>query len=160
MGKPTMMVDPYPDPAHPLPKPILFGGAALAIATVAIIAGARDTGMGVTHNPAVQPVASRTLTFADAPDGSLDVVDADRHRTVARVAPDTGGFIRAALRGLGRNRLQHGDAEAAPFRLALDRDNQLWLEDLATGQIIDLRAFGPTNAAAFAAFLSADEAPR
>lgn len=160
MSKSSLMVDPYPDPDHPLPKPILIGGAALALATIALIAGARGTGLGLSRNPDVPAIASRDLTFADGPDGSLDVFDAERHGEVARVPPETGGFIRAALRGLDRNRLQHGDREDAPFRLALDRDGRLWLKDLATSQLIDLRAFGPTNAAAFAAFLQPREAAR
>lgn len=160
MAKSSLLIDPYPDPAHPLPKPILFGGIALALATVALIAGARETGIGLTHNPDVPAVASRDLAFADGPDGSLDVFEATGHQEIARVPPETGGFIRAALRGLGRNRLQHGDREDAPFRLALDRDNRLWLKDLATGQLIDLRAFGPTNADAFAAFLKPEAGSR
>lgn len=160
MAKPSLMVDPYPDPSHPLPKPILFGGVALALATVALIAGARQTGIGLSRNPDAPAVASRDLAFADGPDGSLAVFEAADHRPVARVPPETGGFIRAALRGLDRNRLQHGDPEGAPFRLSLDRENRLWLKDLATGQLIDLNAFGPTNAEAFAVFLAPGEIAR
>lgn len=158
MARPSLMVDPYPDAEHPLPKPILFGAVALAIATILIIAGARDTGVGVSSTAESRRIASRDLSFADAPDGSLAVTDAGEHRIIARVAPETGGFIRAALRGLDRNRLRHSDPEDAPFRLTLDTTNHLWLQDLATGQRIDLRAFGPTNAEAFAAFLTAGAA--
>lgn len=160
MSKSSLMVDPYPDPDHPLPKPILVGAMALALATVALIAGARGTGVGLTRNPDGPAVASRDLTFADAPDGSLDVFDAAQHREIARVSPDTGGFVRATLRGLDRNRLLHSEREGAPFRLELDRDNRLWLKDLATGQTVDLRAFGPTNADAFAAFMNPGETSR
>jgi putative photosynthetic complex assembly protein len=89
--------------------------------------------------------ASRNAGAAAAGEGADAVA--------AVLAPGEDGFIRATLRGLARER-RRGDLGAeAPFRLASWPDGGLSLEDTATGRTLDLRAFGPTQAEAFARLL-------
>jgi len=101
----------------------------------------------------VAVVSERLLRFADRPDGSVVVTDARTGAAVARIGREGSGFIRGVMRGLARERRQHGIGAAPPFRLTLWRNNMLSLVDTATGRTIELDGFGPTNRAAFARFL-------
>ena len=74
---------------------------------------------------------------------------------MAVLPPGSNGFIRGVMRGLARERMLHGIDAAPPFRLIRWADGRLSLEDTATGRLIDLAAFGPTNAQAFARLLTA-----
>ncbi|GLR47748.1 photosynthetic complex assembly protein PuhC [Sphingomonas astaxanthinifaciens] len=100
------------------------------------------------------PVAERLLRFADSPDGKVLVSDASSGAEVAAIGTEGSGFIRGVMRGLARERHLAGDGAAAPFRLARWPDGALSLTDTATGRVIELGSFGPTNRAAFAAFLT------
>ncbi len=70
------------------------------------------------------------------------------------VAPETNGFLRGTLRALVRERRQYGVGDEVPFRLLRGADGSLILYDPAIGRRLDLRAFGPTNAGAFASLLN------
>lgn len=101
----------------------------------------------------VAPASERLLRFDDRSDGSVLVTDARTGAEIARIGRDGSGFIRGVMRGLARERRQHGIGAAPPFRLTLWRNNMLSLVDTATGRTIELDGFGPTNRAAFARFL-------
>jgi putative photosynthetic complex assembly protein len=105
-------------------------------------------------------LAEARLQFVDRPDGAVDVFSEGVSRRVATLAPGTNGFIRGVLRGMVRERrLRSVPADArSAFILRSRRDGSLSIEDSATGRAIDLRAFGPTNAGAFARLLAAAEA--
>ncbi len=62
--------------------------------------------------------------------------------------------MRATLRGLARERKRGGLGPETPFRLSTWADGGLRLEDPATGRALDMRAFGQTQAEAFARFVS------
>ena len=76
---------------------------------------------------------------------------------VERIAPGEAGFIRAMVRGLTRNRTRYGEPAVGAFRVSVERDGGVWLQDLGTKQNIDLRAFGPTQVQAIAQLLSAKD---
>lgn len=156
----AIALDPYPDPSHPLPRPIIIGGAALMIAVVVLCAGARATGVGVTTAPEPVTVASRDLVFKEADDGALTVSEAASGREVKAFAAGEGGFIRAMVRGLVRNRTRYGEPGVGDFRVSRSSDGGIWVQDLGTKQNIDLRAFGPTQVQAFAPLLETDGAER
>ena len=122
------------------------------------MAGAATARLWSVPDPAPQtPVAmARDLLFTDRDDGAVAVHD-PAGALVAILPPGTNGFVRGALRGLARER-RRGDAPiAAPFHLTEYIDGRLTLEDAATGRRLDLRAFGATNAGAFARLLTARE---
>ena len=134
----------------------------------ALIAVASMIGVALTGTAAVRlvrisrpspPVAAPAATaavdlrFADEADGSIQVTDARSGAPVSTLLPNTNGFVRGVMRGMARDRLARHIGEAPPFRLSRDGAGQLWLQDTATGRLIDLEAFGAGNRAAFAGFL-------
>ena len=66
-------------------------------------------------------------------------------------------IIRATMRGLARERIRSGIGSETPFKLTRWSDGTLSLLDETSGRRIDLDAFGPTNAGAFAQFFSPQE---
>jgi putative photosynthetic complex assembly protein len=100
-------------------------------------------------------LTSRDLIFLDDPKGGFVAFDVNENREIRHVLPGEGGFIRGVLRSLVRERRQNGIGKLEPFRLTAFADGRIQIQDLSTGRIIDLGAFGPTNAEAFASLLSA-----
>ncbi len=145
---------------RPIPRGVLIGAAVLIAATIALAAVARLTGVGSLRVVSSAAVESRDLRFTDQRDGSIVITDATTQAVISVAAPGTNGFIRGALRGLVRERRQHGIGAGPPFRLVRWADGRLTIEDPATGRVIDLVAFGPTNIAAFAVLLASEEGRR
>jgi putative photosynthetic complex assembly protein len=137
------------------PRALLFGLAGVVLASLAAVGFGASTGIGRVELPLADgpAVAQRDLRFDDRDDGGISVRDADDGSLVAAVEPATGGFLRATMRGLVRERKRQGIGPEMPFRLALGTDGRLVLADPATGRIVDLRAFGPTNHETFARLL-------
>ena len=94
------------------------------------------------------------MRFADRADGAVLVYDSQGDQVVDLVPPGSGGFVRGVLRALARERRLQGDGASTPFRLSRLADGRLTLEDLATGRLIDLKAFGHSNEGAFAQLLA------
>ena len=140
---------------EPFPRGALIATAAMLGVTLAGVAAVRIARLSGPVAPVTAPAATTAveLRFADASDGSIKVSDARSGAQVATVAPGTGGFVRGVMRGMARDRLARHIGEQPPFRLSRDGAGQLWLQDTATGRLIDLEAFGSGNRAAFAAFL-------
>ena len=146
----------------PVPKPALFkrlpgllvGCALLAALTIAII-GPAAVG-GPTAPPPSSIVAQRTLNFLDRADGA--VVVTENGKQVA-VFEGEQGFIRGILRSMARQRRGEGLSAAQPFHLVAWADGRITLDDTATGERIELEAFGPTNAAVFSTLLPTPASP-
>ena len=149
----------------PFPRGALIGAGLLIFASLSLVVGVRvgvlprDETMAKVHANAVAR-QSRTLVFADAAAGGIDVTDARNGAVVARIAPGEGGFIRGVMRGLAYHRSLKGAPAAAPFELSVLSDGALVLFDPQTERRIDLGAFGATNRAAFAAMLDAGASPQ
>ena len=153
-----MQASPGPTPTaarrDPFPRRVvLVAGLGLVLAIAGALAG-RIAGPDPTL-PTGRLLAARELTFRDLPDGSVGVQEAAGGAEIIRLEPGTNSFIRATLRGLVRERRMGELGPQAPFRLAAWNDGRLTLEDMATGRIIDIVAFGPTQTEAFARLLSA-----
>lgn len=148
------MSDPFR--GQPVPLAALLGAAALIGFSLLAVTTARITGVGASGRAAPSPaVEARDLRFEDRVDGAVLVYDGSGEDLVAVVEPGEGGFVRGVLRALARERRAHDAGQAAPFRLARRVDGRLTLEDMTTGRVIELVAFGPTNLDAFARLLSA-----
>jgi putative photosynthetic complex assembly protein len=152
------MSDPFAE--RPFPRGALLGAAALIGATLLAVTAARISDIGTTSLPAADAVASRTLHFEGRADGAVVALDADKNTTVQVYAPGTNGFVRGVLRGLARERRLNDVGAQPPFQLTRWSDGRLSLDDPATGRRIDLVAFGPTNAGAFAQLLTAPDPTR
>lgn len=139
-----------------IPRWVLASVAALCLFAFAVVGAARLSGADPTPMPHAPVTQSVVLTFEDRGDGS--VLARDQQGAVhAVVAPETGGFVRGVLRALVRVRHQNGlGADAGGFALSRLADGQIILSDPATGEIIDLGAFGPTNQGAFVALMNGD----
>ena len=143
--------DRFSRPARPV-----FGRVPQIAVVVAIMAalGAAVIGPAAGGGPTAPPpstvVAERTLGFQDRADGAVVVTE-----NGAQVAVFEGeqGFVRGILRSMARQRRGEGLASAQPFHLVAWADGRLTLDDVATGERLDLEAFGPTNAAVFASLL-------
>lgn len=145
------MSDPFRN--QPFPRAALYAVAALigfALVTVAI---ARISGLPMPRMDTPPTVQVRDLRFTDRADGAVLVQDARDGSLVAELPPESNGFIRGVLRSLVRERRSWDRGETPAFRLARHVDGRLTLTDLATGRLIELQAFGPTNAGAFGALL-------
>ena len=139
---------------RPFPRGALIGAAALIGFSLLAVTLARFAGLGPVTEPMAPVVQSRELRFADRADGAVLVYDRQGDEVVDLVPPGSGGFVRGVLRALARERRLQGDGASTPFRLSRLADGRLTLEDLATGRVIDLKAFGHTNEGAFARLLS------
>ncbi|HVY33942.1 MAG TPA: photosynthetic complex assembly protein PuhC [Caulobacteraceae bacterium] len=99
------------------------------------------------------PARAIDVRFTDEPNGSVAVRDSRTDQVVFSLEPGTNGFVRSVMRGLVLDRKRRGLGRAQPFRIAQWADGRLTLEDTATGRLIDLDAFGPTNRDAFGQML-------
>lgn len=145
--------------SHTVPKAPLYAAAALVGTTILLSAMVRVTDVGAVHTPQTAVVKERMLRFQDQKGGGISVHDAADNQLIEEVAPASNGFLRGTLRGLARDRKRAGIGPEVAFRLTGRSDGRLLLEDPATGRLIDLGSFGPTNAAVFARLLS-EPAPR
>lgn len=147
--------------SQPFPKAVLIAAAGLVGTTLALT-GAVSSGLipkpkdaaalrSESHMPAL---AEKTLAFADKPGGALLITDLDRDQVVRTIQPgEKSGFIRGVLRSFARERMINHLGGEKPFRLTLWANHSLSIRDLATGETVELDAFGPDNRAAFAALL-------
>lgn len=143
-----------PDVSHvhdsPLPRSLLAGAALLVALAMAGASLTRGTGVGtvrMTHAPAA---ATLSLRFEDRADGALVARDAVGGAPIAVFPAGEGHFVRGTLRGLVRERKRLNLGPEVPFSLVRGIDGRLTLEDPATARHVDLDAFGPANAGAFA----------
>ncbi|MFW2350883.1 photosynthetic complex assembly protein PuhC [Qipengyuania sp.] len=145
-----------------VPTPALVAAGALVVFALAMTATVKLGWVDRSAVPAVEratanvaPVTSRSLRFADRPDGSVLITDATSGVPVSTVVAggDQGGFIRGVLRGLARERHMSGIGEGPPFTLTLWRDGSLSLRDEGTGRLVDLGGFGADNRDAFLVLL-------
>lgn len=136
----------------PFPRGPLIGIAVLLSGVLIAVAAVRLSGTTI-RAPDAPAAQSRLLRFEDRPDGRIAVIDARDGREVHAIVGEAG-FVRGTLRGLARERKRMGGGPDQPFELVSHADGRLTLHDAVTGRVIDLDAFGPTNASGFAALLS------
>ena len=146
-------------PKHPSLRRPLAVICFLAVVTAGIAITAHYTRPG-GEPPAASVARTADLVMQDHPDGSITVIQAGTGLLVSTLAPATNGFLRALLQGLVRERQREDiGSTATPFRLTRWSDGRLTIDDIATGRLIELEAFGATNEAAFARLLDLSPPP-
>lgn len=146
-----------------VPRGVLVASGILIASTLLAVALFRVSGSPPVAQVAApqSTVENRALRFEDHDDGSVRVYEissaGDEH-LVKVLYSGSDGFIRGVLRSLTRARRARDIGPDQPFLLSLQSDGQLLLEDPATGQRIDLRAFGPTNFDSFRQLLDRQHA--
>ena len=143
-----------PRPAHAtFPRGALLAAGTLVLVTVIGVAAVRLSGVSIREPDAAVSVL-RELRFEDRPDGSIAVFEGHAKVPFDSVTGEAG-FVRGTLRGLARERKRQGLGPEQPFELIGRADGRMTLVDPATGHIVDLESFGPTNAADFGRWLKA-----
>ena len=126
--------------------------AVLLAAMAAIGVAARLAPHG-GESPAASAVRTADLVMHDQPDGSIVVVTAGG-QPVTTIEPNTNAFVRVVLSGLVEERRREGEGSPTiPFHLTRWSDGRLTIDDIVTGKLIELEAFGHTNEDAFARLL-------
>jgi putative photosynthetic complex assembly protein len=149
---------PMPAPAPtPLNRPLVVIAALLAVMAAIGLAARLEPHGGAP--PPASPVRTADLVMHDQPDGSIVVVTASG-QPVTTIERNTGAFVRVVLSGLVQERRLEGEGSPAiPFHLTRWSDGRLTIDDIATGKLIELEAFGHTNEGAFARLLDLTPQP-
>ena len=145
---------PVPNPTLPLAVKLI--GSMLLLILLAI-GFARWQGISDKQADAAT-IWQRDLVFADGPQGSVIVKDAQSQTEIAQFEGEQG-FLRSTLRALVRERKRQNIGPDAPMQLLGRADGRLTLLDPSTQQRIDLEAFGPRNASVFARLQKAGLTP-
>ena len=118
----------------------------IIIVLLLVFINSRD--LSTVREPDASPVKVLQLRFEDRPDGSIAVIDYKSGKQIDAVQGEAG-FVRGTLRGLAQERKRRGLDSGPPFELIYRTDGRLTLSDTATGRLVDLESFGPTNAGTF-----------
>jgi putative photosynthetic complex assembly protein len=97
---------------------------------------------------------SRVLRFDDGSDGSVTVRDAKTGAIIDTFYTGEGAFVRSTVRALVNDRRRKGVTSPGDFRLEIREGAKVYLIDETTQRVLALNAFGPSNSAVFAAFMS------
>lgn len=135
--------------------PALLTGVMLALAAVPVLmlskARSPSETMLVNHSrPALAALGHREIRIDERADGSAAVLDAASAAELATMKPGEGGFVRTMLRLLVLERRRHNAPVEPPFRVTQWNSGGVTIEDPVLGTNIEVKAFGATNAAAFA----------
>ncbi len=144
---------------EPFPKAVLIGAGVLIMAAIAAAAYGEANNVAeiaAAERRAAQgpPAAVMQVRFSDQSDGSVFVEDADSGQIIEIIPAGSDGFIRGVMRGMANARRIRDIDAGPPFRLAQFENGAVILEDPETGRIINLRAFGEVNNAAFARLIA------
>ena len=120
--------------------------ALMSIILLLVFINSRD--LSKVREPDALPAQVLQLRFEDRPDGSIAVIDYKTGKQID-VVQGEAGFVRGTLRGLAQERKRRGLDSGPPFELIYRADGRLTLSDTATGRLVDLESFGPTNASTF-----------
>ena len=120
--------------------------AGISIVLLLVFINSRD--LSTVREPDASPVKVLQLSFEDRPDGSIAVIDYKTGKQIDTVQGEAG-FVRGTLRGLAQERKRRGLDSGPPFELIYRADGRLTLSDTATGRLVDLESFGPSNASTF-----------
>ena len=120
--------------------------ALMSIILILVFINSRD--LSKVREPDASPAQVLQLRFEDRPDGSIAIIDYKTGKQIDAVQGEAG-FVRGTLRGLAQERKRRGLDSGPPFELIYRADGRLTLSDTATGRMVDLESFGPTNAGSF-----------
>lgn len=134
----------------PTSRILLAGLAVVVMAVLAATLIARLTGYSMESMPDTAVVDVRQLGFRDIPNGVVEVFEWNSKVSLAKIQSGEGAFLRGVVRSLVRQRRGLDSGIASVFELTRYEDGRLVLSDPATGERVDLVAFGATNIAVFA----------
>jgi putative photosynthetic complex assembly protein len=124
-------------------------------------AGWDDEPGAVPDEPRDASAAVRILELRFVRDGEdrIQIENARTGRVLRTVTALDGGFLWGVLRPLERERVRHGAALDAPYRLTQAESGRLTLEDPESDLEVELAAFGATSDGLFRSLLSGGQGP-
>ncbi len=134
------------------PRLPIAWAAALVLAVLLAVSAARLAGYSPVQDLGAAEVLQSRLIRFDSTAESVAVVDTQTGAVLAQTGQE--GFISGVLRGLKRMRQAEQAGMAEAYRLERMSNGQLRLVDTVSGVKLDLAAYGQSNAAVFAKFLS------
>ncbi|MEL6478445.1 MAG: photosynthetic complex assembly protein PuhC [Pseudomonadota bacterium] len=146
--------------AHRPKRPPLRAGLPAVIIAGLVLFGVYIAVEGVASGklrdtlPPGPPVAERALRFTDHAPGVVAVLDADTGEALELLGRDEGMFLRVAMRSFARDRLKIRVGSEQPFELAEWPSGHVTLRDPATGRVMQLKAYGHSQVAAFKKYLT------
>ena len=137
------------------PKALLRGLLLLIAATLAIATWARvtDAPLAATPDMSAPVEAERLLLIHGQMNGAATVLDLNG-AVIARLDPQSGGFVAGMRRALDQVRGRHGVDPGLPVRLIRFEGGRLALVDDHTGWRAELIGFGRDNFTAFSQLLN------
>ena len=135
------------------PRLPLAGAAIMIVFAILAVAFAQRTGIGTMKADNGVPVEMRDIVLVQDPAKKITITDASSGQLIASFEDGEGAFVRGSLRAFERMRLVSRIAPDQPYRLIRWQNGAISLSDTGTGERFYLDAFGPDNAAAFAAIL-------
>lgn len=135
------------DDAMQVPRWALIAAGCLVSGTIALATISSLGAKRVAMPQASAPITA--LRFDQNAAQALIVTNAVTGKQVAFIAPTADAFLRTTLRTMIETRISDGITRTAPFLLIPTGKDDLVLDDPATGQKIDLQAFGPSNSVQF-----------
>lgn len=133
-----------------IPPLLLFGGGALMVMAILVTAFASLTNIGVQNSAALEVTESLAIQFKDDADGGISVYEYETGKRIWIYPPETGGFVRTAMRAVVHKRKVSGIGAEDPFLLMRTANGRLLIRDPQTNRSIGLEAFGDANANDFA----------
>ena len=129
---------------------------AVGISIVLLLVFINSRNLSQVREPDAAPTKVLQLRFEDRPDGSIAVINYKTGQEIDSIQGEAG-FVRGTLRGLAQERKRRGLDSGPPFELIYRADGRLTLFDTATGRMLDLESFGPTNAGTFFKLFNASQ---
>ena len=139
------------DPLLPIAK-VCIGFLLLLIIGIFIF---KESGLNNQLNDNIEIVASRELHFYDTSDGKILITD--KNGVSISVVGGEGGFMRAVMRSLAKDRITLGVGPEQPFNLVANQKGLISIVDPVTGNKVDVSSFGQTNAEIFTNLLLSSE---
>jgi putative photosynthetic complex assembly protein len=134
--------------------PLLAIGGLVLLSLLAVgimqLTGAQGQLDVTTANGETPSIIERQeLIFRDLENGAVAVIDPASQVQLTRIEPGTNGFMRSTLRGLGRERMRQNLTPDEPFEIQILDNGRALLVDPSIDRVIDLWAFGESNAMNF-----------
>lgn len=141
-----------------VPRGAIIAAAALILFTLVMTAAVTKGYLPKSGSPElsrtnVAPAQERQLRFTDRDDGAVVITDADSGETVKTINYGEGGFLRASLRRMAKERRKVGVGAEPPFTLTRWANGALSLEDPVTDKTVEIYGYGPDHTAMFAEML-------
>ena len=146
-----MNLNPNKDPLLPIAK-VCMGVLLLLVVGIFIY---KESVLHNRSNDSTEIVASRELHFYDTSDGKILITD--KNGVNISVVGGEGGFMRAVMRSLAKDRITMGVGPEQPFKLVVNKKGLISIVDPVTGNKVDVSSFGQTNAEIFTNLLLSSE---